>query len=107
MAIRMVPDLGAPVTVVAVDLITESYAPGYNEWAAYILAAGGYLAAGFNWGGDFMKNVGIASFPWAAKKIYDRARGGVPVARRATAFKRVARYPAPALETPFGGVRLV
>lgn len=110
MAIKMVPDLGAPVAVVAVDLITETVAEGkWNEWAAYILAAGGYVSAFMGFGGDFMKNVGIASFPWAAKKIYDRVRG-VPAAARPTgrlAFRKVSRYPAPASASQFEGVRLV
>ena len=70
MSIRLVPDVGAPLAVVAVDLITETYAPQANEITAYVLAAGSYVAAGMNKGGDFVKNVGIASFPWAAKKIY-------------------------------------
>lgn len=108
MAIKMVPDLGAPVAVTAVDLITESYAPDYNEWAAYILAVGGYVGGWMGWGGDFTKNVGIASFPWAAKKLYERVKGGAGSPARRMAFRRsaVSRYPGPASETPFQGVRL-
>lgn len=113
MAIKLVPDLGAPLTVTAADLISESYAPDYNEWIAYILAAGGYVSGWMGWGGDFMKNVGIASLPWAAKKIYDRARGGAsarPMSRRlsfrSSARGPVSRYPAPAAESQFRGVRI-
>lgn len=109
MAIRMVPDLGAPLAVVAVDLGTEALAPNWNEWAAYFFAAGGYLGGFMNFGGDFVKNLGIASFPWAAKKIYDRARGGAS-SRASTrlTFQRsgVSRYPAPAYQTPYQGVKL-
>lgn len=110
MAIRVVPDLGAPLAVTAIDLATETWAPTWNEWAAYIAAGGGYLAAFMGWGGDFVKNVGIASFPWAAKKLYDRVKGGA--ASRASSrmsFRRspVSRYPAPATESQYAGVRLV
>lgn len=107
--IKMVPDLGAPLTVTAVDLITETAAPNWNEWASYILAAGGYLGGWMGWGGDFMKNVGIASFPWAAKKLYERVKGGAaPVSRRLSyRASGVSRYPARALEEPFQGVKLV
>jgi len=112
MAIRLVPDVGAPLAVTAVDLITETTAPDWNEWAAYIMAAGGYLGSFTGWGGDMVKNVGIASFPWAAKKIYERVRGGAGAGHR-LAFRApvsrssVSRYPAPATKSPFEGTRLV
>lgn len=104
--IKVMEDVGAPIAVTAVDLITETTAPDWNEWASYICAAGGYLGAWFNFGGDFTKNVGIASMPWAAKKIYNRVKG---VSRRA-AFRptsRVSRYPAAANVPEFQGARLV
>jgi len=108
MAIRLVPDVGAPLAVTAVDLITETTAPDWNEYAAYIMAAGGYLGAFMGWGGDMVKNVGIASFPWAAKKIYERVRGGMTTKASRLAFRApVSRYPAPATKTPFEGTRLV
>lgn len=116
MAIKMVPDLGAPLATTAVDLITESYAPDYNEWAAYIMAVGGYVGAWMGWGGDFVKNVGISSLPWAAKKLYDRIKGGAtrsvrfhptPVSRGMRQTSGVGRYPAPHQEAPFQGNRLV
>lgn len=109
MAIKLVSDLGAPLAVTAVDLVTETAAPDWNEWAAYIMAVGGYLGGWMGWGGDFLKNVGIASFPWAAKKIYERARGGASAkASQRLSFKRsaVSRYPAPAYQTPYQGVKL-
>ena len=105
MSIKIVPDLGAPIAVVAVDLITESVAEGkWNEWAAYIFAVGGYLGGCMNWGGDFTKNIGIASLPWAAKKVYDRVRGGTT---RPVSLRRVTRYPAPAVHKEFQSIRLV
>lgn len=105
MSIKIIPDIGAPIAVVAVDLITESVAAGkWNEWAAYILAVGGYLGGFMNWGGDFTKNIGIASLPWAAKKVYDRVRGG---ASAPVTLRRVTRYPAPVFQEEFANVRLV
>ncbi len=110
MAIKWVSDLGAPLAVVAVDLTIESTAPNYSKWATGIMAAGGYLAAWQGWGGDFVKNVGIASLPAFAKNIYDYVKGGAAShASRSMSFRRaaVSRYPAPAQEAPFQGVRLV
>lgn len=107
MAIRIVEDVGAPVGVVAVDLITETAAPGWNEWIAYIMAAGGYLGAFTGWGGPFLKNVGIASLPWAAKKLYTRIKGAPVSSRLAFKSSAVSRYPAPATKTPYEGVKLV
>jgi len=108
MAIRIVSDVGAPVAVVAVDLITEATAPTWNEWVAYIMTAGGYLGAVMGWGGDFSKNIGIASLPWAAKKLYDRVKGPVGTSRRLTYRQAsVSRYPAPATKSPYEGVKLV
>lgn len=107
MAIRLVDDVGAPLTVVVIDLVVESAAPQWNEWASYLVTGGAYLASGMRWGGDFIKNMGIASMPWAAKNIYNRARGiGSPVSRR-LGVRSVSRYPAPAVEAPFAGARLV
>ena len=108
MTIRLVEDVGAPVAVVGIDLITETAAPAWNEWIAYIMAAGGYLGAFMGWGGPFMKNVGIASLPWAAKKLYTRVKGA-PVTSSRLAFRSsgVSRYPAPATKTPYQGVKLV
>ena len=111
MGIKFVPDVGAPLSVVAVDLISESYAPEANEWLSYIMAAGGYVAAGMNKGGEFTKNLAIASFPWAAKNIYSRIRGGMggvgsTSKLAARTRSRVSRYPASAQEAPFQGVKL-
>lgn len=115
MAIKMLPDLGAPLGVTAIDLLSETYAPNYNEWAAYIVAVAGYLGAWMGWGGDTMKNMGIAAFPWAAKKLYDRVKGGMTARPSRMTFRRSAgvatrapmtRYPAVPTETQFGGVKL-
>lgn len=84
MAIKFVSDLGAPLLVTAIDIGVDMTAPGYSKWATGILAVGGYLGAFTGWGGDFVKNVGIAALPAAAKNIYDWARGGTPVTNRAS-----------------------
>lgn len=102
MSIKLVNDLGAPLVVTAVDLVTESQAPRWNEWSSYILAGGGYVAAFMGWGGDFAKNIGIASFPWAAKSIYARVRAGMGTTRMA----RVSRYPSDVVVPQFAGVKL-
>lgn len=108
MGIRLVDDVGAPLAVVGVDLLVESTAPEWNEWASYIVTALGYGSQYFRWGGgDFLKNMGIASMPWAAKNIYNRVRGISSPVSRGLGVKRVARWPAPLVEQPFGGARLV
>ncbi len=111
MAIKWVPDLGAPLAVIAVDLTIESTAPDYSKWATGLMAVGGYLASGMGWGGDFAKNLGIAALPAFGKNLYDYARGGASSRSSGKmAFRRVAgqhsRYPAPASSAPFGQVKL-
>ena len=86
--IRIVPDVGAPAMVVGVDLLTQEYAPEWNEWASYIMAGGAYVVAALGLvkgaGGEFVKNMGIASLPLAARNILDRVRQPA-TARRASA----------------------
>lgn len=113
MKIDLVNDLGAPVAVTAIDLITETAKPEWNEWAAYAVAIGGYVGSWMGWGGTFVKNAGIAAFPWAAKKVYDRVRGGATSslalrksARPGVHRMPISRYPAPAYAEEFQGVRL-
>lgn len=108
MAIRLTEDLGAPLAVTAIDLITESYAPDWNKWASYIVAGGSYVGAWMGWGGPFVKNMGIASFPWAAKNIYEAIKGGVGSRAGRLSFRKagVSRYPAPAFATEFKGATL-
>jgi len=111
MAIRMGSDLGAPLTVTAIDLVGETIWPKYSSWITYGMTAVGYVAGFMNKGGDFVKNIGVASFPLSAKRIYDTlSTPTVPVTSRASsvAFRgRVSRYPAGAGEAPFTGVKLV
>lgn len=97
-------DLGAPLTVTAVDLISTASFPKWNEYLGYGVAALGYI--GSEWGpyrnNDFVKNMGIAAFPWAAKNIYAKVRGGTTTAR-------MSFRPAGSIATqkePFTGNRL-
>lgn len=112
MGIRLMEDVGAPLTVVAVDLILESTKPEWAKWGTYAMALVGYASAGMGWlqigkGGDYTKNIGIAAMPAAARNIYEQVRGmSSPVSRR-LGLSRVSRYPAPLVEQPFGGTRLV
>jgi len=84
MAIRLVPDVGAPAVVFAADWATSAYdetATGMklNRPVGIALALAGYAGALFGWGGDFVKNIGIASFDWAANSVvgYIRERTAV------------------------------
>jgi hypothetical protein len=100
MPIKIVEDVGAPLAVTAVDILTLEMAPDWNEYAAYILTGVGYITAFMNLraGGEFLKNVGIASLPLTARHIYDRVKG-VPTTRRATvgasrmALQPISRQP--------------
>ena len=84
--IRLVPDVGAPATVVGVDLLTQEYAPEWNEWASYIMAGGAYVVAALGLvkgtGGEFVKNMGIASLPLAARNIRAHVKEGTPIPRK-------------------------
>ena len=76
MAIRMVPDVGAPLTVAAINIVGRTTMPEYHDWITYLMTIGGYVGGWMNWGGDFLKQVGVASLPLTADKIYERVRGG-------------------------------
>jgi len=99
-------DVGAPVAVTAANLIVKSVKPEWEDYAVYGIAAAGYISAFMNWGGPFMKNVGIAELPMAAEKLYNKLTIGGRVASRNMSMRRVARYPAPAAQGAFGGARL-
>jgi len=103
MAIKWMEDFGAPLAVVAIDLGVETTAPQWNEWASYAVVALGYTADLLGVGprnNQFVKNMAIAATPWAAKNIYRRVRGAMGVTR-------MSRWPAPLVEQPFGGARMV
>lgn len=118
--IKLVPDVGAPVAVAAVNIGIKATQPTWEEWGKYGMSAVGYGSAlmGFGRGdmGDFLKNVGIAALPGALEKLYDRVRAVTTpgVTRPTTTSQRlqyrpaskVSRYPAPAFDSEFANVRL-
>ncbi len=81
--IKWLPDLGAPVVVTVVDMMTATLpaapagSPSWNSWASYAMTALGYAAAFLGYGGDFVKNVGIASAPKTLALLYGLATTGV------------------------------
>lgn len=85
--IKLLEDVGAPATVIAVDIATMELAPQANEWVSYGLTALGYIAALFGFGGNYVKNLGVTSLPLTARNIYARIR--TPVARRAASTNRL------------------
>lgn len=74
-------DVLAPGLVTVIDLTSETVAPDWNEWLAYITAVAGYVGSYANYGGDFVKNVGIAAAPWMMKKLYFRVKGMLGVTK--------------------------
>ncbi|GAI48512.1 unnamed protein product, partial [marine sediment metagenome] len=64
--IRVVPDVGAPLTVAVVNIAGRSAFPEYHDWLVYGMTALGYVGAWMGWGGDFVKNVGVSSLPLTA-----------------------------------------
>jgi hypothetical protein len=110
--IHIVDDIGAPLAVTLVNTFARGSAKtiagmSYAEAATYLMTLGGYAAAYMGWGGrygNFVKNVAIASAPLTFDKLYTRIKGGTPSRPMAM---RVSRYPGPAAESPFQGVRLV
>ena len=104
MTINWKDALGAPIVVTAIDIAVEATAPQWDEYVAYGLPIATWLAAGFNKGGTFVKNLAIASTPTMANRIYRQIRGGGVTSRLS---RKVSRWPAPIVEQPFGGARLV
>jgi hypothetical protein len=114
--IRWAEDLGAPAVVAAADIVTTEVKPTWNRWMGIGLAVLGYVGGGvLGMGGNFVKNLGVASFPWAVHSIYDMVKEGTGVTSRAVSrspvssriSRSIGRYPAPLVETPFEGTRLV
>lgn len=107
MGIKFVEDLGGPLAVTAIDLITETTVPRWNEWAIY----GTTLLTGFGVftgrGGAINQAAFHASIPMTARKIYSRVRTGFGGPVRRLASRGVARYPAAANVPAFGAARLV
>lgn len=93
---RIVEDLGAPLAVTAVDILTLEMAPDWNEWSSYILTGVGYLGGFFMPGkySSFLTQLGATSLPLTARHIYERVKG-TPTTRRASApaTSRMALHP--------------
>jgi hypothetical protein len=96
MPIRILEDVGAPLAVTAVDILTEEMAPDWNEWGSYILTGVGYLGGLFLGGkySPFLTNLGVASLPLTARHIYERVKGA-PATRRAPAARMALRANGP------------
>jgi hypothetical protein len=112
--IDLLSDVGAPAVVTALNIGTRAstmtmFGQNVSTWLPYLLTGGGYLAAYMGWGGQynpFLKNVAIAAAPLAFEKLYNQVKGIESRVSRPM-MNRVSRYPAPAEQSPFGGVRLV
>ena len=105
--VKLVPDVVVPAGVFVADWATSVYdekATGMklNRPVGIGLAAIGYVGALLNWGGDVVKNIGIASFDWAANSVvsYFKERGGTS----AQASSRMERIP---VHARFGESRTV
>jgi hypothetical protein len=99
MAIKWVEDLGAPAVVALADIVTTERKPDWNRPVGIGLAAAGYILGGvMGMGGTFVKNLGIASAPWAFESIYQYIKEGTatPAAARvaAPAYRIAATEPA-------------
>lgn len=94
MAIQLVNDVIPPVAVAAVDIVMKQTMPTYADYAVYGMTALGYIGAFLNWGGDFVKNVGIAAAPMALEKLY--AMVVTPAASRVGGARSVTFNPSPA-----------
>jgi hypothetical protein len=111
--IKVIEDIGAPLAVTVVNIMARASTKtlagmSYSEALSYIMTLGGYVGAYMGWGGsykEFVKNVAIASAPLSFDKLYSRIKG-VATSSHPMAM-RVSRYPGPAAESPFQGVRLV
>lgn len=79
--IRIVEDVVVPAGVFVADYATsridEAAAVDAFKWnkpMGVALGVLGYLGAGLDFGGDMVKNIGIASFDWAASSIAEYIR---------------------------------
>lgn len=118
--IRWVEDLGAPAVVAGVDVLTTEKKPEWNRPIGIGLSAAGYILGGvMGIGGPFVKNLGIASAPWAFESIYQYIKESTaPVSARVSGDRLVARpsarvsapisrYPSPETKAEFQNIRLV
>ena len=110
----LINDVVPPIAVAAINIAAQKQTQlvlGVTMQQAlnYGMTAAGYLSAAMGWGGkynDFLKNVGIAAAPAALISLYNKVATPTPPAS-IQRMQRVSRYPGPAAESPFQGVRLV
>ena len=118
---KVTEDVGVPLGVTVAMIATRNntttiLGQPMQDAVAYGLALAGYalpMLGIMKRHEELLTKLGIASLPLAAIKLYNKY--GTPSAtpgifNRASApisMRRVSRYPAPAAETPFQGVRLV
>jgi hypothetical protein len=96
MTIKLVPDVAVPAGVFVADWATSKYDEGatgmkLNRPVGIGLAVLGYAGAMLGWGGDAVKNIGIASFDWAANSIVGYIKERSKTAAQATS--RMERIP--------------
>jgi len=116
--IRWAEDLGIPALVAAADYGTERLDAGrapeetkYNPIVGLVMCAAGYGLTAFGMGGNYTKNLGIASLDWAVRGVralvaaggITRVMGGsssrLTMRRRVAASERTT-YPAYVPEEP-------
>jgi len=109
MPINWAPDVGAPAVVAGINIASRTGLPDYHDTIIYGVALLGYVAAAMDWGGAFIKQMGVAAAPLALDKLYERFKGTPVASRPPIAFKRapVTRYPAEPAYSEARGVRLV
>ena len=108
--IKMVDDFGAPAVVALADIATSEKKESWNKPLGIGISAASYLLGGFmGIGGNFVKQMGVASFPWAAGSIYQYIKEAAPISARTSSkvSSRIGRYPAPAHAEGFENIRLV
>ena len=87
-------DLGAPAAVAVLDIVTAEKAPEANKPVMVGAAVVGYGCAWARFGGDFMKNIGIAAMPAALEAIYYWVKAKVaPAAAAQLGARRLTMRP--------------
>lgn len=121
---KLAENLGAPGVVATADILTSEKKPTWNRPVGCILAAVGQALALFGIGGGFVEKMGVAATPWAMESVYLWIKEGTqPVAagggtrlemQRLQQLRArgkepgggIGRYPAPARNPEFAGVRV-
>ena len=91
--------IGAPAAVTVVDIAMDAYRPTWTEWADYIMVGLGYGLNLIKKGNGFTDNVGVAAFPLAGKKLYNRIRAVGVVSQVRQPVQRIARSYEPEFKT--------